>query len=271
MIRLTILSENTVRRQGLLAEHGFSCWVETPAGGLLFDTGQGMVLEHNARALGITLSQAQAIALSHGHYDHTGRLDQLLKDAPNATLYAHPDFQGCKYSKRADSNLYDVGAPKMVLDENRYVATCDVTESIGGCFLTGPIPRQTEFEDVGGLFYCDDCSNQPDLLRDDQALFFRCREGLVILLGCAHSGVVNTVMHVCERADINKVYAIVGGMHLVHADNTRINETIRFLKSLDLQILAPAHCTGFTAKSRLAHEIPHAFKDSSVGTHFTFV
>ncbi len=270
MIKLTILSENTVTRPGLLAEHGFACWIETDSGHFLFDTGQGFVLKHNADALDIDLSQADGIILSHGHYDHTGALPELLALAPNASVYAHPDFAQAKYSRKRDVPMHAIGAPQMTIPKERFVSTIGHTTQPGGLFITGEIPRITEFEDVGGSFYLDEKGDREDLLLDDQAMFFHTQEGVVILLGCAHSGVVNTIMHVCELAKTSKIHGVIGGMHLCNADDERIAETVRYLQTMNVSLLAPVHCTGFSAVAKLHTQLPDAFHECTVGSSFTF-
>jgi len=139
-----------------------------------------------------------------------------------------------------------------------------------GFFLTGEIPRATSFEDVGGAFFLDEAGTQPDPILDDQALFFDTREGLVVLLGCAHAGVVNTLNHIGRLRPGRRFHVVLGGMHLLTAGPERIICTVEALRALGVERLGPAHCTGAAATARLWSEFPNACTVCSVGSRFMF-
>jgi 7,8-dihydropterin-6-yl-methyl-4-(beta-D-ribofuranosyl)aminobenzene 5'-phosphate synthase len=123
-----------------------------------------------------------------------------------------------------------------------------------GVRLTGTIPRLTDFESEAGPFFLDEAGREPDPLVDDQAVFVETRAGTVILLGCAHAGVVNTLRHV-ETLSTGPVHAVIGGMHLRAAGPERIEATVRALVDRDVRHVVPCHCTGLPATAALAREL----------------
>lgn len=143
-------------------------------------------------------------------------------------------------------------------------------EVVPGLWVTGAIPRVTDYEDVGGPFYLDGFRNRPDPLLDDQALFFESEKGLVVVLGCAHAGVVNTLCYIKDLTGQNRFYAVLGGMHLVSATPERIARTIEVFRTYDVARIGPAHCTGTQATAQLWHEFPDRCFNCSVGDKIEF-
>jgi 7,8-dihydropterin-6-yl-methyl-4-(beta-D-ribofuranosyl)aminobenzene 5'-phosphate synthase len=251
-LRLTAVVDNCAHRKGFFAEHGLAFFVEADDCRILFDTGQGEALRQNVRELGILLDRLDAVVLSHGHYDHTGALEEVLERAKAATIYLHPDAVEPKYARNASPPHRYIGistAGLRALDRagSRIVWTPAPQTIAPGVIATGEIPRRTDFEDAGGPFYRDSACESPDSIPDDQALVVETVSGVVVLLGCAHSGVVNTLERVAELTNRRQVLAAVGGMHLRSASVERLRRTADALQAFGIETIAPCHCTGANA------------------------
>ncbi len=267
-IRITTLVEDTTSVPELPPEHGLSFWIEYGDKRILFDTGQSDLLIRNAKALGINLAQTDAIVLSHGHYDHTGGLSAVLGIAPKARIYLHPAAIEPKFSQSSPGTR-SIGMPdsaKQAIRNREVVRTESPTQLFGAVGITGQVPRVNDFEDVGGPFFIDKNCRQPDQLLDDQALFIESSKGLVVVFGCAHAGVVNTLHRIADLSRQKHFYAVMGGMHLLSACEERVERTITVFREYNLQRIGPAHCTGAKAVEKFRAVFPEQFFTCSVGT-----
>lgn len=271
---VTTLVENTAGGKGLLGEHGLSFLIEARKGEetrrILFDTGQGFVLSHNVKQLGISLHPLDAIVLSHGHYDHTGGLAEVLQECPEADLFVHPSALEGKYSPRGE-----IGAPIRDEEELRsrvgnLVWTTTPTELYPGICVTGTIPRSHELEDTGGNFWRDKTHQQIDTLPDDQALFINTPQGIVVILGCAHAGTINTLDYIKYLTGVPGFHAVLGGMHLLRATRERIEATAKALEEHEVRLIAPNHCTGMNAIAHLWQCFPDRVVECKVGSRLEF-
>jgi 7,8-dihydropterin-6-yl-methyl-4-(beta-D-ribofuranosyl)aminobenzene 5'-phosphate synthase len=251
--QITVLVENLAGGRGLLAEHGLSFWIEIGSRRILFDTGQTNILLHNAHGLGIDLNTVDAIVLSHGHYDHVGGLRRILEIAPAVPVYLHPQALETKFACSGKQSR-QIGMERdvaQVLERHIHDGLGSFTnacvEVLSGVWATGEIPRRSAFEDTGGPFYTDSDCTSPDELLDDQALVLEVDNDVVLVLGCAHAGVINTLNHVAELFPDRPIRMVLGGMHLVQASRARIAHTIEAIRRHNVQRIGPAHCTGAEA------------------------
>jgi 7,8-dihydropterin-6-yl-methyl-4-(beta-D-ribofuranosyl)aminobenzene 5'-phosphate synthase len=273
-IAITILVDNQ-GGPGLTTEHGFSLWIEADGRHILFDTGQGPALPMNARTLGVDLRQTDMVVLSHGHYDHTGGIPHVLHVAPNAHVYCHPGVVQPRYSLRN-------GSPKPAHMPSESMAALDrlpekhlhwtseaarLSENIG---LTGPIPRQTTFEDTGGAFFLDPEARHADPIEDDLALWIKTDQGLVVCVGCCHAGIINTLTHIKRLSGVAPIRAVIGGLHLLNADSRRLNHTLAAMKTIPIETVIPCHCTGGRATDELEAVMGVKTRRSSSGTTHHF-
>jgi len=247
-IRITTLSENTAN-YGFLAEWGLSILVEVDETRILMDTGLSFSAVHNARLMGIDLSTIDWIVLSHGHTDHTGGLREVLRRSGKVQIMGHPDIWAPKYVRREKGPEQYRGIP----------FSREQLESLGAQFklgrepiritdrimTTGEIPMISGYEDIEeNLFVKAGGLLQPDKLADDLALVINTDFGLIVILGCAHRGIINTLRHAQNITGNELVYAVIGGTHLLRASTERMEKTIADLKEIGIQRLGVSHCTG---------------------------
>lgn len=269
--RIIVLCENSVGPiTGALGEHGFAALIEPSEGApLLFDTGQGLTLLHNARLMNRDLSLVKKVVISHGHYDHTGGLKPLLEECGGKQVMGHPDMFRPRYRVKDTGECYTISITCGRDELEAVGASFDLSKEFRaiapGMYLTGEIPRVNGFEIGDQGLYCDCTGQVPDTTPDDQSLVLETAQGLVLILGCCHAGLVNTMEYVADMTGRSDVYAVIGGTHLGFCSQEQLEKFITFLRTLGVKKLAASHCTGFAASARLSREFPRTFQTAMVG------
>jgi len=195
-----------------------------------------------------------------------------LKGCQSVSVYAHPSALAQKYAPNAKGSIGIPQESEKVIRNplHRLIATTQPTPVCENLMVTGPVPRITDFEDTGGQFFLDEACTQPDLLEDDQSVFFNTQRGTVVLLGCAHSGIINTLWYIRQLTGKRHIHMVLGGTHLVNASSCRIERTIEELRKMGVERIAPAHCTGMTATVALWNAFPGQCQACPVGAQFEF-
>ncbi len=268
-IKITTLTEN-IANPGVLAEWGLSVLVESEGSRILLDTGQGISAASNAKLLGVDLHGIDKLVISHGHYDHTGGMKDILALTGQVDVVAHPDMWDAKYAVYGDFQRY-IGIPfgREELESlgARFQLSKEpvwITESI---VTTGEIPMINDYEEIDfGMFVKNGESFEPDQILDDLALGIKTEVGLVVILGCGHRGIINTVHHLINVTGEQRVHCILGGTHLITATEERLVKTVAALRDIGVQKLGVSHCTGFKASCWLANEFPEEFFMNNSGT-----
>ena len=283
MLRLITLSENAGISGGIqldiegsfLAEWGLSILIQYDGKNVLLDTGKSITATYNADTLGIDLNKIDTIVLSHGHDDHTGGLREMLRRIrkENIEVIAHPHVFADRYHQKEGKSEVYKGIRFMQKDLERFGASFNLTSKpvwiTENIVTSGEVPMVTDFERMKQgktrRFIKEGGEEKPDEILDDQAVFVKTEVGLVVVSGCAHRGIINTVRHGQKITGIDRVYAVVGGSHLIEASDDRIERTIEAFQELDVQKLGLCHCTGMPAIVKMAHELGDRFFFNNAG------
>jgi 7,8-dihydropterin-6-yl-methyl-4-(beta-D-ribofuranosyl)aminobenzene 5'-phosphate synthase len=304
---LIVKSTDTVKRftdRPLLAEHGYAALIELKDAGIkvLWDAGFTQIaLMENVKRLKIDPTTIDKIALSHGHGDHTAAITDVLKaiggrpqprrwdkdatgeeiddwlERHRVPIVAHPAAFRERWQIKNDGSKsgpvlpppraeWEAAGARIVLSQGPY--------QLGrGCWTTGFVPRRS-FEKSGvpsTIAYREGDAFVRDNIEDDQAIVIHIKDkGLVIVAGCAHSGIVNTINHARDISGVEQVWAVIGGFHLARASDNEIQRTIDEIKTLRPTMVVPSHCTGFQAISQFAIQMPDEFVLGAVGTRYRF-
>lgn len=269
-IRLTTLIENSASG-AYAAEWGLSILVEADGRCILLDAGPSAVAMANAQIAKRDIARVDTIAVSHGHVDHTGGLRDVLRRTNSPEVIAHPDMFSRHYLRARNDRLVYVGIPFVRYELEslgaRFNLSADPVYITSDILTTGEIPLDTDYEAVeSNLLQMTDAGPVPDPLADDLSLIIKSELGLVVVLGCAHRGVVNTLRHAIALTGVDIVHTVVGGTHLMHASPERIDQTIVDLLTMGVQRLGVSHCTGFEASMRLYQAFGDGFFLNSAGT-----
>lgn len=235
--------------KSFFAVHGLSIFVENDQGQkILIDTGPSeTVILNNLEIMNLKPNDFQAVFITHGHYDHVGGLIPFIKE--KIPIFSHPlTFKGKRYSICANIKA-DISTPTHVMEalsQAKLNLFSSSIELIHGVRTSGEIPRITDFERPLNFLRDEEDNTIEDLIIEDQAIYILTKRGLVIITGCAHSGIVNIVTH-AKRSTGSKIHMVIGGLHLGEASQERIRITMDHLKNLGVDRIAPLHCSGFDA------------------------
>jgi 7,8-dihydropterin-6-yl-methyl-4-(beta-D-ribofuranosyl)aminobenzene 5'-phosphate synthase len=274
-VKLVCLVDNTVHpHSSFWGEHGLAFLIESEEGRVLFDTGaSGTVLMRNLEVAGVAPGAISALALSHAHSDHTGGVPELLERRPGLPIYAHSNLLRERFSRRG-GEMQARGlplAPQILRQQADLRLSEEAQEILPGIWTTGEITGRAEPEGRSAHHFVrqGDGGWGPDPYRDDMALILESSQGLVLICGCCHAGLLNTLAHV-RRVFGRDPMAVVGGMHLVSADDRYLRRLVEVLRRLGPPALYPNHCTGQVAYVALARAFGDAVTPCSAGTTLEF-
>jgi 7,8-dihydropterin-6-yl-methyl-4-(beta-D-ribofuranosyl)aminobenzene 5'-phosphate synthase len=282
--RRPVMAKNWYKRP-LIGEHGFSAAITIESEGrarrILLDSGlDPLAAAHNADVLGFDLSSCKLVVSSHGHIDHAGGLlnirNKMGKGQP-VPLVLHEDAFRNRMVKFQDGKTINLPAPdRSLLAEAGYQIAEKRSSSLwldDGLLVTGEIERANNFEKGFPNHYSEahdgDMESDP-LIKDDQAVVINVKgKGLVVITGCGHAGIINTINYAKELAGEDRIYAVIGGMHLSgRLFEPIIPKTISELESLNPRHIVPCHCSGLKAMNEIARKMPGAFIQNGVGTSY---
>jgi 7,8-dihydropterin-6-yl-methyl-4-(beta-D-ribofuranosyl)aminobenzene 5'-phosphate synthase len=281
--RPMLAKDGKILSETLLAEHGLSLLIDTWEGGArrrtLLDTAYNAgTMLHNMRMLGVGPKSVETLVLSHGHMDHTGSVNLLAQTIGDSVeVICHPDaFKSrfleipniglLQFPQLTDAGRITAPGAKLSLESGARLLAGDTV------LATGQIPRVTPFEKgMPGAKIRTETGLEPDPFADDQSLVIKVKNsGIVVISGCAHSGIVNSVKFGMELTGDDKLCAVIGGFHLTGPTTAPIiDSTVEEIKKMAPKMVVPMHCTGFSAVGRFRSELPEAFVLSSVGTKLT--
>ena len=257
--KISVLCDNESLNEKLGSEWGLSMVLELPGNGSwLWDCGASPLFLKNAAQMGIKVKDAKGLALSHGHLDHTGGMDALMEDGFMGPVYAHPDFANKRYSRRGKDGFSEASFP---CEYPGTIIVRDDVELDDGLFMITEIPRREGlFEATEGLFL-DPEMTQPDPVKDDAFLLLMTNSGPVVVLGCCHSGLANSLYHLRDLTGLDSVHSIIGGLHLYSTEESELESTAKVIEEFNVQTVAAGHCTGSDGlkflEQRLSCEVLH--------------
>lgn len=249
MAKITVLADNNTYVDGMCAEHGLSLWIETATGTVLFDMGKTDAFLKNARRLGIAVQTADAVVLSHGHYDHTGGMEAYLEAQSMTPVHLHPGAFITRYNGKS---IVPVGEPigigwspfVMKLVESRMVMSKDPHELIPGLWSSGEVKRCPGSPSHGFVTPDGKGGWTPDIVPDEQFLILVENGGLWLMAGCCHFGLSSMLSHAGAMFPGIPIKGIAGGLHFKKSTDQEVRQAMALVDETVLQWIVPLHCTG---------------------------
>ena len=286
-VHIRILVDGNVNVGKLMGEGGFAALVDVyyddmSSTRLLFDTGGSTpALVHNLKAMELDLSTVDIVILSHGHWDHVGGLMTMLKlIGKKVPVLFHPQALTSKIFTPEDGKERHIGiknyfSPEELESAAEIISTTEPYEIGAGIWTTGEVPRTNDFEKFTGsltkIHTFRDDEKVTDPIEDDLSLLFKLKdESVVLLAGCCHAGLVNTMNHATTITGSSNFVSVVGGLHLHDASKERLAKTVEHLKGYSLSTLSPCHCTGLRGQAALMYAFEDVFKEVGVGSLLKF-
>lgn len=272
----TLIENNSDKNNFLCSEHGLSLYIEINERNILFDTGQSGDFIKNAKKLKVDLDNLDYVILSHGHYDHSGGFRKLVEDTSKSfKLLVKNGFFNEKYkliegeSYKFNGNSFD---KEFIRDNDIFIKYIDedlfnITKDV---IIFSDFERKNDFEILNRKFYIKENDKYViDDFSDEIVLGVKHEKGLVVILGCSHIGIVNILETIIQRTGM-PIYAIVGGSHLIDADEMTLNNTINYLKEKNISIFRLSHCTGDNAVEKLKNQFGNKFMYNNTGNVVEF-
>jgi len=276
--RITIVCDNSISRSGFVGEHGFSCLIERRDEKYLLDTGPGRSLPINLNTLNMDLKGLKRVFISHGHYDHTGGLLWVTQQMRRIEVVAHsavfsrhmvmdpsapntpPRYIGCPGTQK---ELERSGAAFRFIDHTREAAP-------GIWFVTGIDRDPGKAPNDPRLVLPEGNRFVPDGIEDDASLLIETDGAPVLILGCAHAGILNILDHVREEMGVERLRAILGGTHLMFYGPKDLPRVMDEFERFSMDLVGVSHCTGFQAAVGLSNRFGDRFAAASAGRVFSF-
>jgi len=274
-MKITVVVDNTVpmsAKSPFLAEHGYSLLIEYDTKKILFDAGQSQAVVHNLSLLGTSPTELDALVLSHGHYDHAGGLLHVLQHGhKQLPLYAHSDIFIPRFSVAGGIRQF-IGIPY----QKEQLSSLGVDWQLGkstreifpALWFSGQIPRRTDYESGDGKLVtsCGNGCDCQDGIDDDVALYYVKNGDLIVIGGCTHSGLVNTVRYGLEVTGAKRLRGWIGGTHLGAVSKEQQEKTLLFIEEMQPEFIMAAHCTGFDMMAELRNRFGNRFIPGVVST-----
>lgn len=272
--KITILS--TMLSDSHIGEWGFAALIEADGERILFDTGKReKTVIQNAKELNIDLDNIENVYLSHNHKDHTGGLLSLKKEFTNSFLKAHIG-KGIFFSRpRKDGTDHYLLENKIRLQKSgiNFITHNTATQILPNIWTTGYVPRvydEKNWSKLGQLIDADG-NRKEDTIPEDQSLFFDTKNGIVLVSGCGHSGLVNTLEHISNLFPNRPIYKIIGGFHLFKLDDEKLRWTVNKMKNFGVKYFVGAHCTGINSTYAIREYLKATNKQVLVGSVGTYI
>jgi 7,8-dihydropterin-6-yl-methyl-4-(beta-D-ribofuranosyl)aminobenzene 5'-phosphate synthase len=256
----------------VIGELGFSALIDRDDTTVLYDTGQNVSVLHNADAMGVDLSRVQKVVLSHGHFDHTGGLRGVLQRIRKPLqVVSHPALWENKYNRKEGQPDRYIGIPfqRAELESLGAVLTMsrEPVELAADFITTGEVPETNAFEHIGPEFLAGGQGPlKHDDFPDDLSIVIKTKNGLVVVLGCAHRGLINTLQHARKLTGVERIRLVLGGSHLTGANEERVWMTVTALKEMNVEQIGLCHCTSLPVAAILASEFQDRFFFNSAGS-----